>query len=113
MKAGIYPMTNGEKNFLKFFDAKKEIYVNDGELREEISEYNERIFFYFFNNIVHHETMLGDGVIWALDVFKIGENRFFKIEYVRSGKDFADYSNFSYPVEVKPVIVSKTVYEEV
>ena len=107
-------MTNGEKNFLKFYDAKEAIYTdNDGELREEISEYYERIFFYFFNNIVHHETMLGDGVIWALDVFKIGENRFFKIEYVRSGKDFADYSNFSYPVEVKPVVVSKTVYEEV
>lgn len=109
-------MTDGEKNFLKFFDAEEAIYEGDGNLRKEISEYREKFFFYFFNNIVHHEThktIIGDCIMWVLDVFQIGENRFFKIEYVRSGKDFANYNNFSYPVEVKPVLVSKIIYEEV
>lgn len=113
MKVGIYPMTNGEKNFLKFFDAKEAIYEGDGRLREEISDYNETIIYFFEDAVVNHETTeVGDHYVGFRDVFQI-DNRFFAVEYAGVGKDLDEYVNFSYPVEVKPVIVSKTVYEEV
>lgn len=106
-------MTNGEKNFLKFFDAKEAIYEGDGRLREEISDYNETIIYFFEAATVDHEvTHVGDHYVGFGAVFQI-DNRFFAVEYAGVGKDLDEYVNFSYPVEVKPVIVSKTVYEEV
>lgn len=105
-------MTNEEKNFLKFYDAKEAIYEGDGTLREEISDYGERITYFFEGSIVEHEiTDVGGGYADFRDVFQVG-NRFFVITYTGVGKDLDDYVDFSYPAEVKPVVVSKTVYEE-
>lgn len=106
-------MTDGEKNFLKFFDAKEKIYEGDGNLREEISDYNEKIIYFFEDSVVDHETTeVGGPYICFRDVFQVGD-RFFAIEYVGVGKDLDEYIDFDYPTEVKPVVVSKTVYEEV
>ena len=46
------------------------------------------------------------------DVFKVG-NRFFTVGYTGIGKDLDEYVDFSYPVEVKPVVISKVVYEKI
>ena len=106
-------MTNGEKNFLKFYDAKEAIYEGDGTLREEISDDGERITYFFEGSVVKHEiTGVGGYYVDFRDVFQVG-NRFFAINYTGVGKDLDDYVDFSYPVEVKPVVVSKTVYEKV
>ena len=102
-------MTDGEKNFLKFFDAKEAIYEGNGSLREEISDCNETINYFFEDSVVDHEVIyIGYYYVSFRDVFQVG-NRFFAIEY--AGVD--EYIDFDYPVEVKPVVVSKTVYEEV
>ena len=104
-------MTDGEKNFLKFFDAKEAIYEGDGSLREEISDCNETINYFFEDSVVDHEVIyIGDYYVSFRDVFQVG-NRFFAIEYEYEGVD--EHIDFSYPVEVKPVVVSKTIYEEV
>lgn len=105
-------MTNEEKNFLMFYDAKKIIYEDDGSLREEISGYNENIIHFFESSIVEHKIIeVGGYYVDFRDVFQIG-NRFFMVKYTGIGKDLDEYVDFSYPVEVKPVVVSKTVYEE-
>lgn len=106
-------MTDGEKNFLKFFDAKEKIYEDDGNLREEISDCNETIIYFFDYAVVDHKSIeTGGPYICFRDVFQVGD-RFFAIEYVGVGKDLDEYIDFDYPTEVKPVVVSKTVYEEV
>lgn len=106
-------MTNGEKNFLKFYDAKEAIYEGDGRLREEISDYNETIIYFFEGAWVDHEVIdVRDHYVSFRDVFQVGD-RFFAVEYVGVGKDLDEYVDFSYPVEVKPAVVSKIVYEEV
>ena len=106
-------MTNGEKNFLKFFDAKEAIYEGDGCLRGEISNCNETIIYFLEDAVVDHETTeVGDHYVGFRDVFQVGD-RFFAVEYLGVGKDLDEYVDFDYPVEVKPVVVSKTIYEEV
>lgn len=106
-------MTKEEKIFLEFFDKKEDIYVGDGSLRDEISDYNETIIYFFdYASVDHEVTEVGDHYVSFRDIFKIGD-RFFEIEYTGVGKDLDEYVDFSYPVEVKPVVVSKTVYEEV
>lgn len=111
MKAGI-SMIKEEKIFLEFFDRKEDIYVGDGILREEISGYREKITYFIEGSIVEHKiTDVGGGYADFCDVFQVG-SRFFTINYTGVGKDLDEYVDFSYPVEVKPVAVSKTVYEE-
>lgn len=106
-------MTNEEKIFLKFYDAKEAIYDENGRLREEISADNEKIIHFFGNSVVEHKAMeVGSNYIDFRDVFKVG-NRFFTIEYTSIGKDMDEYIDFSYPVEVKPVVISKVVYEKI
>ena len=106
-------MIKEEKIFLEFFDKKEDIYVGDGSLHEEICGYNETIIYFFDYASVDHEVIdVGDHYVSFRDIFKIGD-RFFEIEYTGVGKDLDEYVDFSYPVEVKPVVVSKTVYEEV
>lgn len=106
-------MTNEEKNFLKFYDNKEAIYEGDGRLREEISTYNEKIIHFFGNSVVEHKAIEVDSnYIDFRDVFKVG-NRFFAVKYTGIGKDLDEYIDFSYPVEVKPVVISKVVYEKI
>ena len=106
-------MTNEEKNFLKFYDAKEAIYEGDGRLRKEISAYNEKIIHFFGGSVVEHKTTEFGGCCADFrDVFKVG-NRFFTVEYTGIGKDMDEYVDFSYPVEVKPVVISKVVYEKI
>lgn len=105
-------MTDRENNFLNFYDANESIYEGDGILREEISGYKEKITYFIEGSTVEHKiTDVGGGYADFCDVFQIG-NRFFTINYTGVGKDLDEYVDFSYPVEVKPVVVSKTVYEE-
>lgn len=106
-------MTDEEKNFLIFYDNKEAIYDGDGHLRKEISDYNEKVIHFFEDSIVEHKiTDVGGGYADFRDVFKVG-NRFFAVKYTGIGKDLDEYVDFSYPVEVIPVEISKTVYEEV
>lgn len=106
-------MTDRENNFLNFYDANESVYDGDGILREEISDYNEKIIHFFEGSIVEHKiTDVGGGYADFRDVFQIG-NRFFVVKYTGVGKDLDEYVDFSYPVEVIPVEVSKTVYEKV
>lgn len=106
-------MTDGEKNFLKFYDAKEAVYDRDGHLREEISAYNGKIIHFFGDSILEHKTTgFGGYYAYFRDVFKVG-NRFFAVKYTGIGKDLDEYIDFGYPVEVKPVVVSKTIYEKV
>lgn len=106
-------MTNEEKNFLMFYDAKEAIYDGDGHLRKEISPDNEKIIHFFGNSVVEHKTT-GFGGCCAdfRDVFKVG-NRFFAVKYTGIGKDLDEYVDFGCPVEVKPVVISKVVYEKI
>lgn len=108
-------MTNEEKNFLMFYDAKEAIYDGDGRLRKEISPYNEKIIHFFGNSVVEHKAIeVGSNYNYIdfRDVFKV-DNRFFTVEYTGIGKDMDEYIDFSYPVEVKPVVISKVVYEKI
>ena len=105
-------MTNGEKNFLNFYDANESVYDGDGILREEITGYSEKITYFIEGSTVEHKiTNVGGGYADFYDVFQVG-NRFFAITYTGVGKDLDEYVDFSYPVEMKPVAVSKTVYKE-
>lgn len=113
MEEGIYSMTNEEKNFLKFYDAKEAIYEGDGSLRKEISAYNEKIIHFFGNSIVQHKVIeMDSNYIDFRDVFRVG-NRFFAVGYTSIRKDMDEYIDFSYPVEVKQVVISKVVYEKI
>lgn len=106
-------MTNEEKNFLMFYDAKEAIYDGDGYLRKEISAYNEKIVHFFGGSVVEHKTTgFNDCCADFRYVFKV-DNRFFAVKYTGIGRYWDEYVDFSYPVEVKPVVISKVVYEKI